>query len=314
MSRALARLREATGDPLLVRAGRGLVPTPRALELRGRVGQLVAGRESGAAPGREARPRACWSARSRCGPARASSRPSGRSSSPASARGARRAAALHAEAGQGQRAAARRHRRSGNRRRRRRRWGRKCEGAGAVPRPLHRRGAQRPSARARARSRRPAMRPAGTSASPGAGWTRDRSTRPCSRSGLAREVVTIVGGFADRAGSRPHLRPDRERARAAHRQSARRHCTALRCRFRRGKLPSRCSGIRGSMPIRRIAGCAAACGTLRRAKWSWTRITRRCHHLFPLCPSEFTLETAIIFSSLPDPCIPAMPCSVEGAF
>ncbi len=41
MSRALARLREATGDPLLVRAGRGLVPTPRALELRDRVGQLV---------------------------------------------------------------------------------------------------------------------------------------------------------------------------------------------------------------------------------------------------------------------------------
>jgi len=30
MSRALARLRETTGDPLLVRAGRGLVPTPRA--------------------------------------------------------------------------------------------------------------------------------------------------------------------------------------------------------------------------------------------------------------------------------------------
>ena len=41
MSRALARLRLATGDPLLVRAGRGLVPTPRALELRDRVGQLV---------------------------------------------------------------------------------------------------------------------------------------------------------------------------------------------------------------------------------------------------------------------------------
>lgn len=41
MSRTLARLREATGDPLLARAGRGLVPTPRALELRGRVGQLV---------------------------------------------------------------------------------------------------------------------------------------------------------------------------------------------------------------------------------------------------------------------------------
>lgn len=41
MSRALARLREATGDPLLVRAGRGLVPTPRALELKGRVRQVV---------------------------------------------------------------------------------------------------------------------------------------------------------------------------------------------------------------------------------------------------------------------------------
>jgi DNA-binding transcriptional LysR family regulator len=41
MSRTLTRLRETTGDPLLVRAGRGLVPTPRALELRERVSQLV---------------------------------------------------------------------------------------------------------------------------------------------------------------------------------------------------------------------------------------------------------------------------------
>jgi len=41
MIRALARLRETTGDPLLVRAGRGLVATPRALELREGVGQLV---------------------------------------------------------------------------------------------------------------------------------------------------------------------------------------------------------------------------------------------------------------------------------
>jgi DNA-binding transcriptional LysR family regulator len=43
MSRALARLREVTGDPLLVRAGRALVPTPRALELRTQVGELVDG-------------------------------------------------------------------------------------------------------------------------------------------------------------------------------------------------------------------------------------------------------------------------------
>ncbi|ROM83392.1 LysR family transcriptional regulator [Pseudomonas brassicacearum] len=41
MSRALARLRETTGDPLLVRAGRGLVPTPRALALREQVSHLV---------------------------------------------------------------------------------------------------------------------------------------------------------------------------------------------------------------------------------------------------------------------------------
>ena len=41
MSRALARLRDTTGDPLLVRAGRGLVPTPRALALREQVGGLV---------------------------------------------------------------------------------------------------------------------------------------------------------------------------------------------------------------------------------------------------------------------------------
>src|ERR1051325_11757157 len=50
MSRALARLRETTGDPLLVRAGRGLVPTPRALELREQVGQLVEDGRSGLRP------------------------------------------------------------------------------------------------------------------------------------------------------------------------------------------------------------------------------------------------------------------------
>jgi len=40
-SRALARLRRATGDPLLVRSGRALAPTPRALELRDRVSHVV---------------------------------------------------------------------------------------------------------------------------------------------------------------------------------------------------------------------------------------------------------------------------------
>jgi DNA-binding transcriptional LysR family regulator len=41
MSRTLTRLRHATGDPLLVRAGRGLVPTPHAQALRPRVHQLA---------------------------------------------------------------------------------------------------------------------------------------------------------------------------------------------------------------------------------------------------------------------------------
>lgn len=50
MSRALARLRAATGDPLLVRAGRGLVPTPRALELRERVGRLIQDGEAALSP------------------------------------------------------------------------------------------------------------------------------------------------------------------------------------------------------------------------------------------------------------------------
>lgn len=41
MSRALARLRRVTGDQLLVRAGRGLVPTTRAIAMLPRVRELV---------------------------------------------------------------------------------------------------------------------------------------------------------------------------------------------------------------------------------------------------------------------------------
>ena len=51
MSRTLARLREATGDALLVRAGRGLVPTPRALALAETVGELVRDAEAMLRPG-----------------------------------------------------------------------------------------------------------------------------------------------------------------------------------------------------------------------------------------------------------------------
>lgn len=41
MSRTLSRLRDATGDPLLVRAGRGMVPTPHATALRERARALA---------------------------------------------------------------------------------------------------------------------------------------------------------------------------------------------------------------------------------------------------------------------------------
>lgn len=50
MSRALARLRDATGDPLLVRAGRKLVPTPRAIELSEGIGALVRDAQAALAP------------------------------------------------------------------------------------------------------------------------------------------------------------------------------------------------------------------------------------------------------------------------
>ena len=46
MSRTLSRLRAATGDPLLVRAGRGLVATPHAIALRARVRELADGVKS----------------------------------------------------------------------------------------------------------------------------------------------------------------------------------------------------------------------------------------------------------------------------
>ena len=53
MSRTLARLRSATGDPLLVRAGRGLVPTPYAAELRERVHALTRDVLRGPPPARQ---------------------------------------------------------------------------------------------------------------------------------------------------------------------------------------------------------------------------------------------------------------------
>jgi DNA-binding transcriptional LysR family regulator len=57
MSRALARLRRVFDDPLLVRAGRDLVPTPRALELRGEVHAIATRARALFAPSTTADPR-----------------------------------------------------------------------------------------------------------------------------------------------------------------------------------------------------------------------------------------------------------------
>lgn len=46
MSRQLSRIRHLLGDPVLVRAGRGLVPTPRAMALRERLRRLVTDAEA----------------------------------------------------------------------------------------------------------------------------------------------------------------------------------------------------------------------------------------------------------------------------
>jgi DNA-binding transcriptional LysR family regulator len=41
MSRTLLRIRKLMGDPIMVQAGRGLVATPKALEIRARLHALV---------------------------------------------------------------------------------------------------------------------------------------------------------------------------------------------------------------------------------------------------------------------------------
>ncbi|MFI5734957.1 LysR family transcriptional regulator [Kribbella sp. NPDC051587] len=57
MSRALARLRRAFNDPLLVRAGRDLVPTPRALELKSEVHAVATSARALFGPSNAADPR-----------------------------------------------------------------------------------------------------------------------------------------------------------------------------------------------------------------------------------------------------------------
>ncbi|MCW7946177.1 LysR family transcriptional regulator [Streptomyces hygroscopicus] len=54
MSRTLGRIRKALGDPVLVRAGRGMVPTPHALAVRAEVSAVVERARALFAPGRDA--------------------------------------------------------------------------------------------------------------------------------------------------------------------------------------------------------------------------------------------------------------------
>ncbi|GGL75716.1 LysR family transcriptional regulator [Streptomyces fumigatiscleroticus] len=54
MSRTLGRIRKALGDPVLVRAGRRMVPTPRALAVRAEVSAVVERARALFAPGRDA--------------------------------------------------------------------------------------------------------------------------------------------------------------------------------------------------------------------------------------------------------------------
>jgi DNA-binding transcriptional LysR family regulator len=64
-SRTLARIRQAFGDPILVRAGRGLVPTPHALAIRDDVHALVTQGRGLFQAGRALDPVTGWSASSR---------------------------------------------------------------------------------------------------------------------------------------------------------------------------------------------------------------------------------------------------------
>lgn len=70
MSWALARLRTLTGDELLVRAGDNLVPTPRAVEMREKVRELVQKAHVLLRPS-DGSTYPCWNAASRCAPATA---------------------------------------------------------------------------------------------------------------------------------------------------------------------------------------------------------------------------------------------------
>jgi DNA-binding transcriptional LysR family regulator len=258
MSRALARLREATGDPLLVRAGRGLVPTPRALELRGRVGQLVQDGEAVLRPaerldlGRLVRTftlRTSEGFAENFGPdliARVGRQAPGvrlrfvqkpdKDSAPL------RDGTVDLETGVVGRRPVRRCAR------------RRCSG------PSHRRRADGAPA-GPGRDHPLPLRDRQAHPRLAAGPRRGADRRGLEAVGAGREIVTIVGGFSTalalaRASDLIASVPERHTGTCAP------ECTAFPFRSPRRRSRSRCSGTRGWTPIRRTAGCAGASGTL----------------------------------------------------
>ena len=245
-------------------------PRPRADAARARTARAGRpagrGRRGGAAPGRRRSTSSGSSAPSRCAPAKASSRTSGRRSSRASAQ--RRPACGCASCRSPTRTA------------------RRCATAPSIwrpaswaRRPARRCGRRRCSATASSAwcatghplSRgeiTPARYAAGRHIVRLAARPRPRTDRRGlgARSGWSARSPTIVGGFAaalalardtDLIASVPERHTGKPARRHAQLSAAGRPCRRSR---------SRCSGIRASMPTRRIAGCAAACATLARRR------------------------------------------------
>ena len=264
MSRALARLREATGDPLLVRAGRGLVPSPRAIELRERVSQLVHDAEAALRPATSstsAQLDRTFTLRTSEGfvenfgatlLARVSEEAPGvrlrflpkldKDSAPL------RDGSVDLETGVVGKTT-----------------GPGSAGAGVVSRPLRRRRAHRAPAERGQDHSRPLCRRTARPVSRGEVATRARSTTPwLARTGTSdcHDRRRLLGG----AGAGSSLRSGRQRSRTAHRRLCAPACTASRCRcpFRRSRF--HCSGIRGWMAIPRIAGFVGVFETPVRGK------------------------------------------------
>ena len=256
MSRALSRLRETTGDPLLVRAGRGLVPTPRAVELRERVPQLVQEAQAILRPAEGpdlSTLRRTFTLRTsegfveNFGPAliaRVGAEAPGVRlrfvPKPDKGAASLRGGTVDLETGVIEPT-------TGPELRAQALFRDRLVGVVRAGHPLARTTVTR--------SRYIAGRHISVSREGVRQWPIDDALDAL---GLERDVVTVVGGFATavglaRASDLIATVPDR------HTADLRDHMHSSRCRSRPRSSPCPCSGTPASTPIRRIAGCAAAC-------------------------------------------------------